>query len=161
MAKNIRKVAAWCLLMLCALVVHAAPAFQSFEPDSMERIVESQKGKPFVLIVWSLDCPYCQASLKTLAAEKRKRKELNVVTLSTDPLDDPQAATLMKKKLVAAGMAGNAWAFGSAPPEQLRYTIDPKWHGEMPRTYWFNARGESVAYSGVVTAARLGMLMAR
>ncbi|WP_242489869.1 TlpA family protein disulfide reductase [Noviherbaspirillum cavernae] len=149
------------LLMLCALTAHAAQAIQAFEADSMARLVESRKGQPFVLIVWSLDCTYCQQSLKTLAEEKRKRKNLHVVTLATDALDDPQAAALMKKKLAAVGMRGNAWAFGAAPPEQLRYAIDPKWHGEIPRTYWFNARGESVAHSGVVTAATIEKLMAR
>jgi hypothetical protein len=39
------------------------------------------------------------------------------------------------------------------PPERLRYAIDRSWHGEKPRSYWFNARGERVAYSGVITAA--------
>lgn len=35
----------------------------------------------------------------------------------------------------------DALAFGSTPPEQLRYAIDADWHGEMPRSYWFNAAG--------------------
>jgi cytochrome oxidase Cu insertion factor (SCO1/SenC/PrrC family) len=138
----------------------AASTIQPFEPDSMARIVESQKGKPFVLVVWSLDCEFCQASLQTLAQEKRKRKDLNIVTLSMDPLDDPQAAALMQKRLAALGMTGNAWAFGAMPPERLRYAIDPKWHGEKPRSYWFNARGEKTAYSGVITPATIEKLSA-
>lgn len=162
MIRKLNNMAVWCVLMLSTLIAHAAPVFlQAFEPDSMARIVESQKGKPFVLIVWSLDCPYCQTSLKTLAQEKRKRKSLNVVTLATDALDDPHAAVLVKKRLAAAGMTGNAWAFGSAPSEQLRYAIDPQWHGEIPRTYWFNARGESSAYSGALTTATIEKLIAR
>lgn len=129
----------------------AAPSIQPFEPDGMARIVASQKGKPFVLLVWSLDCEYCQVSMKNLAQERR-RKSLNVVTLSTDTLDDPQSVVLMQKRLAAAGLGANAWTFGAAPPEQLRYAIDPRWHGEKPRSYWFDARGERVAYSGVITA---------
>lgn len=34
----------------------AAEAIQPFGANSMERIVATQKGKPFVLIIWSLDC---------------------------------------------------------------------------------------------------------
>jgi thiol-disulfide isomerase/thioredoxin len=148
-------------LAFFSMAANAASAIQPFGPDSLAHIVESQKGKPYVLIVWSLDCEYCQASLNTLAQEKRKRKGLNVITISTDALDDPQLAALMRQRLTALGMTSNAWAFGSLPPEQLRYAIDPKWHGEMPRSYWFNARGEKTAYSGVITPATIDKLSSR
>ena len=65
----------------------------------------------------------------------------------------------MKEKLQSLGMTANAWAFGASPSEQLRYAIDAKWHGEMPRSYWFNAKGESVAYSGLITPAMIAKLM--
>lgn len=146
------------MLLMCPPVTGAAAVLQPFEPDSLARIAEKQKGKPFVLIVWSLDCEFCQASLETLAQEKRKHKDFNIVTVSTDNADDPQAAGLMTKRLTALNMTGNAWAFGAAPPEQLRYAIDPKWHGEMPRSYWFNARGEKLAHSGVLTPETIARL---
>lgn len=146
------------------LSTQPALAVQAFEPDSLVRIVATQKekGKPFVLLVGSLDCEYRHASMKTLAQEKRKRRNLTVVTVATvatDSLADAQTATLMKKKLEAVGMRRNAWAFGTAPPEQLRYALNPGWHGEMPRSYWFNARGESVAYSGMITAETIAKLV--
>lgn len=146
--KSMALAAALTLLPLAAM---ADAAVQPFEPDSLARITEKQKGKPFVLIVWSLDCEFCQASLKTLAQEKRRRKDLNIVTVSSDSAEDPQASALMRKRLATLNLTANAWAYGPAPAEQLRYAIDPKWHGEMPRSYWFNARGEKIAYSGVLT----------
>jgi cytochrome oxidase Cu insertion factor (SCO1/SenC/PrrC family) len=160
MAISARNLAA-CVLFAAAAPAYAAITIQAFEPDTLEQIVAKQKGKPFVLVVWSLDCEYCQASLKTLSQEKRKRKDLQVVTLATDPLADPQAVALMKKKLEAVGMSSNAWAYGNAPPEQLRYVLDRKWHGEKPRSYWFNAQGERVAYSGVITAETIAKMTAR
>lgn len=129
-----------------------------FETDSLSQLVASQKGQPFVLIVWSLDCEFCQASLKTLAQEKRKGKKLKIVTLATDSLDDPQAAALVQQRLAALGMTRDAWAYGAAPAEQLRYAVDPKWHGEMPRSYWFDARGGRQARSGVLTPAIVAQL---
>lgn len=144
-----------------SMAAGAASAIQPFEPGGMERILESQKGKPFVVIVWSLDCEFCQASLDTLARERQKRKELNIVTISTDPLADPTLEPLMQERLTALGMGRNAWAYGSLPPERLRYAIDRSWHGEKPRSYWFNARGEKTAYSGVITPAIIEKLFAR
>lgn len=160
MHKLIKAVLALALAASC-LAAQAGVALQAFEPDNFQRIVDEQKGKPFVLIVWSLDCEYCQASLKTLARERRTRKDLRVVTLATDALGDPQAVALMKQRLNQLGMTANAWAFGAAAPEQLRYAIDPKWHGEMPRSYWFNGRGEKTAYSGVLNAETIARLAAR
>ncbi len=142
-----------------ARIANAAPAIQAFDPDSMARIVQSQKGKPFALVIWSLDCQYCQTSLRALAREKRKHKQLKVITLATDPLDDTQAAALLRKRLEAAGLTADAWAFGSAAPERLRYAIDAGWHGEMPRSYWFNGAGERVPYSGVLTPAMITRLL--
>jgi hypothetical protein len=143
-----------------AAALTAAPAVQAFGPDGMARIVASQKGEPFVLLVWSLDCVYCQASMKTLGQERTKRA-LKVVTLATDAVDDAQSLALIRKKLRAARLTDNAWAFGGAPAEQLRYAVDPKWHGEMPRSYWFDARGERIAYSGVITTEVINKMAPR
>lgn len=145
------------LLSLLTGAAVAAP-LHPFEADSLARIVAAQKGKPFMLLVWSLECEYCQASLDTLAQAKKTRKDLQIVTISTDLLEDEQAAALMRKRLAALGMSNQAWAFGAAPPEQLRYAIDPKWHGEMPRSYWFDAKGEKVAHSGVITPALIARM---
>lgn len=140
-------------------VTTAAPAIRHFETDSLARIVAAQRGKPFVLMVWSLDCTYCQASLATLAKEKRVRKNLEVVTLATDSAADQQNTAMIAQKLHASGLTSDAWGFGAAPPEQLRYAIDPRWHGEVPRSYWFNARGEKIGHSGLITPAVVDRLV--
>lgn len=147
-------------LFLPGLALAATP-LQSFEPDSMARIIEQHKGKPFMMLVWSLDCGFCQVSLKTLSKLKHEGKPLNIVTVSTDPVDDPQAAALMQQRLSDLKLRQEAWAFGDASPEKLKYAIDPKWHGEKPRSYWFNPRGERVAYSGLLDEATIRKLHAQ
>jgi thiol-disulfide isomerase/thioredoxin len=142
------------LLAACQLNLVAAQSaenIRTFEPESFNQIIAGERGKPFVVMVWSLDCEYCQASFEALARAKQKNG-LDVITIATDRADDAEASLQIKKKLKASGLASNIWAFGSAPAEQLRYAIDPKWRGEMPRSYWFNARGEAVAHSGVINA---------
>jgi thiol-disulfide isomerase/thioredoxin len=131
--------------------VHADENIRGFAPDSFGQIVANHSGKPFVVMVWALDCDYCRESFDALAQAQRKYK-LSVITIATDRVDDAEARRLIRKKLSASGLGSNMWAFGAAPAEQLRYAIDPKWRGEMPRSYWFNADGKSVAHSGVITA---------
>ena len=155
-----KRIAGWTMLSLAVSASWAAPGMRAFDQDSLKRIVAEQKGKPFVLVVWSLDCSFCQASLDNLAAERRRRKDLRVVTLSTDSFGDEEAMAASAKRLQSLGFADHAWAFGDAPAEALRYALDPKWHGEKPRSYWFNAKGEKTPYSGLVTPALIGKFTA-
>lgn len=68
---KIKLLIAWALLTLFISVVYASPAIREFNPDGLKRIVAEHKGKPFVLVVWSLDCSFCLASLDYLSLEKR------------------------------------------------------------------------------------------
>jgi thiol-disulfide isomerase/thioredoxin len=138
--------------------VHAEEKIRPFAPDSFSQIVASHAGKPFVVVVWALECAYCEPSFEALAEARRKYKT-RIVTIATDRADDPEAVSLINKKLKASGLASDVWAFGAGPEEQLRYAIDPKWRGEMPRSYWFNGRGEAVSYSGMITAETVRKLL--
>ena len=128
----------------------ATETIQALGPESFKQIVAGREGKPFVVLIWSLDCAYCMPSFEALA-EAKKKHGLDVVTIATDPADDAESVRLIGKKLSTAKLTGNAWAFGPLPQEQLRYTIDPKWRGELPRSYWFSRDGKVVAHSGLVS----------
>ncbi|MFZ6774378.1 hypothetical protein ACO0LB_16855 [Undibacterium sp. SXout7W] len=132
-----------------------AADIQEFKSVSMNNLIQSQKGKPFVLVVWSLDCEFCQASLAALWKSKKRNKNVRVITIGTDSLLDEQNASLMKQKLNGFDLMKDAWAFGEEAPERLRFSVDPKWHGEMPRSYWFDANGQSTAISGVIKVAEI------
>lgn len=151
MKQSVYTLLATVVLALQLTIADAAPKIRTFMPDSLAQIVASQHGKPFVLLIWSLDCAYCQTSFTTLAQEQRKG--LRVITLATDIVENADTTALLSQKLQTFGITSHAWAFGTALPEQLRYAIDPKWHGEVPRSYWFNAHGKSIAHSGVLTPA--------
>jgi hypothetical protein len=129
---------------------HAAGPVRPLEAGSFRQIVAAHEGKPFVVVVWALDCDYCGPSFQALAQAQRRRK-LPVVAIATDSAGDAEAVRYIDKKLATAGLDAERWAFGSAPAEQLRYAIDPKWRGEMPRSYWFDGRGGVKAHSGVIT----------
>ncbi|MBC7501614.1 MAG: hypothetical protein H7315_14125 [Herminiimonas sp.] len=109
---------------------HAAPgSLRAFEPDSLQQIVAAHGDKPFVLVLWSLDCVYCAASLKTLSEErKRLGNRFAIVTISTDALDDGTSANSMQARLATLGLTSNAWP--SVRPHQSNYATTSIRHGE-------------------------------
>jgi len=126
---------------------------KAFEPASVEQIAASHMGKPFVVLVWSMDCEFCQHSLDVLSKARAANPSFDIVTITTDPLSDAALAQMVKKRLSGIDLMADAWSFGGLAPERLRYAIDPRWRGEKPRSYWYDARGQRVAYSGVITPA--------
>lgn len=153
-----KRIACFIGAMLTASVAGAAEV-KSFGPDSFAQIAAGAHGKPQVVMVWSLDCSYCAPSFEALA--QAQRRGLKVVTIATDPVDDDEAMTLVLQKLAKSGLHAEAWAFGTAPAEQLRHAIDPKWRGEMPRSYWFDGKGRVQAYSGLITPERAASMLPR
>lgn len=145
------------LALLASLAAAADMPIRSFETDSFSSIAASGRGKPQVVMVWSLDCSYCEPSFAAL--RQAQRRGVKVVTIATDPVDDPDATTQIRRKLAKSGLQAETWAFGSAPAEQLRHAIDPAWRGEMPRSYWFDGSGKMRAYSGMITVERVASML--
>jgi hypothetical protein len=146
------------IVALAAAAIAAAGAasaggLKPFEPHSVERIAASHKGKPFVVLVWSMDCEFCQHSLDVLSKARAANPGFEIVTITTDPLADAALSGMVKKRLASIDLLADAWSFGALAPERLRYAIDPRWRGEKPRSYWYDAQGQRVAYSGVITPA--------
>ncbi|MCE3262824.1 MAG: redoxin protein [Pseudoduganella sp.] len=146
------------IVALAAAAIAAAGAasaggLKPFEPHSVERIAASHKGKPFVVLVWSMDCEFCQHSLDVLSKARAANPGFEIVTITTDPLADAALSGMVKKRLASIDLLADAWSFGALAPERLRYAIDPRWRGEKPRSYWYGAQGQRVAYSGVITPA--------
>jgi len=81
--------------------------------------------------------------LKKLA---RKYPRLDLVLVSTDTPEEEKSvsATLAKFSLGKA----EAWVFADSYTERLRFEVDRKWQGELPRTYFFSAKNEVKAISG-------------
>jgi len=135
------------------IATSAGRGLKPFEPQSVEQIAASHKGKPFVVLVWSMDCEFCQHSLDVLAKARAANPGLDIVTITTDPLSDTALSHMVKNRLSGIDLLSDAWSFGGLAPERLRYAIDPRWRGEKPRSYWYDAQGQRVAYSGVITPA--------
>jgi hypothetical protein len=148
-------VAAWVLLGLLAVLQSEVPAaeLQPFVAGSMQQIRSAHADQPFVLMLWSITCSHCQEELARLGTLQRQHPELKIILVSTDTPDDAEAvsATLARHGLVRA----EAWVYADEFVERLRFAIDPRWGGELPRSYFFDRRHRVTAHSGTLTAAQL------
>ena len=43
------------------------------------------------------------------------------------------------------------WVFADENSQKLRFEIDPKWYGELPRTYFFDSAHHRTGISGAMS----------
>lgn len=141
------------LMGLCLGILSIAPstamAAQEIKPfvrGSYQQIVSARQGKPFIINFWSLTCSYCKVELGMFKKLAKKYPKLDLVLVSTDSPEETKsvAATLAKFSLGKA----EAWVFADSYTERLRFEVDKKWFGELPRTYFISADNEVKAFSG-------------
>jgi thiol-disulfide isomerase/thioredoxin len=122
---------------------------KTFSPGSYQQILRENADQPFVLMIWSVDCPSCLKDMALIRDIQQKRPELKIVMLATD---DPSTTAEVKNIINRYQLnAVENWIFGSDDAQKLRYEIDPSWYGELPRTYFFNATHQRIGKSGTLT----------
>lgn len=140
------------MLLYCIMNHHAvaAPPFlKQFKTGSYQQILDKQKGKPFVLVIWSLMCPSCIKDMEQLDTLHKKFPHLNFVMLSTDEPADAEDIEAMLEKYHLSDVEN--WVFADDDAQKLRFEIDPAWFGEMPRTYFFDKTHSRAGVSGVLS----------
>lgn len=122
-------------------------SINSFGRGTLDELQRRYRGSEFWLVLWDLECTYCMKSLSHLATAQKTNPGIKVVTISTDPVSEaPQIAA----RLLQIGVQSEAFAFSDAPPEALRFAVDPAWAGEKPRAYRYRPDGRREAISGVI-----------
>ena len=139
------------LLMLLSGSVHAE--VRPFVPGSLAQIQAERSGKPFILTLWSASCVHCPVELKALGELARKHPGLDIVLLAADT---PGEAAQLAKLAASYGLGKQTqWVFADPQTEKLRFEIDRRWYGELPRTYFFDSAHQRTAASGVIPAEQL------
>lgn len=130
-------------------VTVAAESIRPFTMGSLAQVLETRAGKPFMLVFWSLDCQYCPTELKMLGELKRSHPKLDVVLIATDTVNDtPQL--ISRAESYGVGKI-EQWVFAEDMPERLRFEIDRRWYGEVPRTYFYDQKHQREAKTGLVS----------
>lgn len=139
-------------LALALLLCGAAMAdVRPFVVGSMAQIEKQHKERPFILLFWSLTCAYCPKELQMLGEIQNKNPALALVVVAADT---PEEAPEIAKRLAGYGLSdAEQWVFADAMPERLRFEIDRRWYGEVPRTYFYNRAHQREVKMGLVQRA--------
>jgi thiol-disulfide isomerase/thioredoxin len=141
------------LLCFGAAVVSADQEIKSFVRGSHQQIVSARAGKPFILSFWSLSCSNCRDDLAMFGKLAKKYRNFDLVLVATDSPEQNReiSQTLQRYHLELA----ESWVFADSYAERLRFEVDKEWYGELPRTYFFDARGRVVtSLSGILDHAQ-------
>ena len=84
---------------------------------------------------------------------RQKYKNPDFVLISTDNIS---LQSDIRQVLESQGLDDiESWAFADGNAQRLRYEIDPKWYGEIPRTYFYDAEHNRASLSGALTAQHI------
>jgi len=125
----------------------AAADFAPLDRQAAKQLVNpATHRQPTIVALWSSDCNYCKKNLKLLSSLAKSNKNLRVITVAAEPESDP-----LWPMLKPYALGGPRYAYGTDNPEAIAYAIDPKWGGELPRTFLFDGRGGKAVVAGVIS----------
>jgi thiol-disulfide isomerase/thioredoxin len=85
----------------------------AFISGSMQQIVEAQRGKPFVLMFWSLDCTHCQHDLRQWGKLSQGKPAPVLVLVA---VDGPERQAAIRARLQQYRLTSQAaWVFADMP----------------------------------------------
>lgn len=140
-------------LLLALILPAAAQELKPFVAGSIKEITAARQGKPFILGMWSLTCTHCREEFALLSGLVKKHPDLDLVLVATDT---PEEGEAISATLRQSGLGGaQAWVFADPFAERLRFEIDPKWYGELPRTYLYDPSHKAQAFSGKLNSRQM------
>lgn len=146
-------------MLLCLSQLTLADAIKPFVSGSMAQIRATQQQRPMIVSFWSIDCPPCYKELRLWRELSSRYPQLNLVLVSTDDAENRAEVQQVLKELGVEHL--RSWQFADANAQRLRYEVEKRWYGELPRTYFFSPGTEPLALSGVVDSARVEQWLAQ
>lgn len=129
--------------------VLASSSNKVFEQDSLASITQERQGQPFILLLWSVDCPPCMKELATIQKLEQQFGPLAITYVATDGIDNLSNINKTLKSFQLEQR--NHWVFTTHMSDRLRYAIDPNWYGELPRAYFYKDAVNRTAHSGIIS----------
>jgi thiol-disulfide isomerase/thioredoxin len=131
-----------------------APQLKPFVRGSWQQLLDSHAGRPVLVHFWGVTCGPCKVELPLLGKFVKGHPGLDMVTISADLAPNlPGAAQSMLKK---SGLSSaENWIFSDGFVERLRFEIDPKWQGDIPRTLLISRDGKITTIEGSAEMAEL------
>jgi thiol-disulfide isomerase/thioredoxin len=140
-------------LLLSLLIAFNAPAQTdkplAFISGSYQQILDNHSGQPFMFVIWSINCSSCLKDMALLNEIHKNRPDLKIVMLAADELAATEQIQQILEKNQLSGLEN--WVYADENTQKLQYEIDPKWYGELPRTYFFDKTHQRIGASGVLS----------
>jgi hypothetical protein len=121
---------------------------RDFGTRSLAAIQKENAGKPFVLALWSVHCEPCMREMAVWRAMQQKYPGVQVALVATDPPAERARVTAFLRRFDPGPV--ERWWYADEFETRYRFAIDPKWRGELPRTYFFDAAHKPEAHTGVL-----------
>ena len=138
-----------CSLLLSKSVYAEQLDIELFQKDSYQQILSDYKNQPLVLILWSVNCSSCLAEMELIQQIRQQNPKLIIIMLSVDgPEFHQEMAQIIKQEKL---FEIEHWGFSEDNSPALRYAIDNRWYGELPRTYFFDIQHHKTGISGVLS----------
>ena len=138
------------ILALCISgLASAETRLQVFDKTSYQTLLNTETQQSFLLVLWSLDCPPCMDELSMLGNIHQQYPDKKIILVSTDSMSQRDAIIKVVNEFGLAHLP--QWVFGDESAQYLRYTIDPAWYGELPRSY-FHSTDKRTAVTGKLKA---------
>ena len=143
------------ILLLAASIAQAnSPvSLQSFDIGSFEQIVSDKNKQDHLVILWSFDCPPCITELEKISELHQQFPNYQLTLINTDAVDEQVRVKRILQRFNLAGL--DNWGFANTDEEKLRYDIDPRWYGDLPRSYFFPLKGKIKRLRGALSSDEL------
>ncbi len=147
-------VAAAVLFANVALADATTIEIRPFERGSWQTIRQAHAGRSTLVHFWGVTCGPCKVELPELGKFVKANPGVDVVMIDADLVPNTPAA--VRAMVSQAGLASTEnWAFGDTFAERLRYEVDPKWQGDIPRTILMSKDGTTTTIEGSANISSL------
>lgn len=126
---------------------------QPFEVGSFEKIVTMKNKQDHLVILWSFDCPPCLHELEKVSQLHQQNPNYQLTLINTDVVEEKIRVKKILQKYHLTEL--DNWQFANEDAEKLRYDIDSRWFGDLPRSYFFPLQGKIKRLRGALTLAEL------
>lgn len=125
----------------------------AFDRSSLQHIEQRHAGSPFIVVFWASDCAPCLNELELLRTFAEDHPEIPLVLVATDGMQDLAAVEQILED--SSIPSPETWQFAAESIEKLRYSVDPQWSGEVPRSYLYDGQLNRISVSGRLQDKRL------
>jgi thiol-disulfide isomerase/thioredoxin len=126
----------------------------SFVRGSWQELRQAHAGQPLIVHFWGVTCGPCRAEMPQWGQFLKQHPGFPLVTIDADLV--PNDASSVKTMLAQDGLSGaENWTFDDDFVERLRYEIDPRWQGDIPRTLLIARDGTVTTIEGVADFAKV------